>query len=209
MSKKLTIALAGNPNSGKTTVFNALTGMHQHVGNYPGVTVEKKEGELKYKDYDITVVDLPGTYSLTAHSIDEIVARNFVIEEKPDAVIDIIDSSNLERNLYLATQFIELGVPLVLAFNMSDIASKQGLEIDKVKLSELLGAPIVFTVATKKIGINELLDEAINLVEKKTTIRRTTPGYGKEVEEEIRKIEDYTDPHKEWTYRNCRGYNIK
>jgi len=186
----LTIALAGNPNSGKTTVFNALTGMHQHVGNYPGVTVEKKEGELKYKDYEITVVDLPGTYSLTAHSIDEVVARNFVIEEKPDAVIDIIDSSNLERNLYLATQFMELGVPLVLAFNMSDIASKQGLEIDKVKLSELLGAPIVFTVATKKIGINELLDEAINLVEKKTTIRRTTPSYGKEVEEEIRKIED-------------------
>ena len=186
----MTIALAGNPNSGKTTVFNALTGMHQHVGNYPGVTVEKKEGELKYKDYEITVVDLPGTYSLTAHSIDEVVARNFVIEEKPDAVIDIIDSSNLERNLYLATQFMELGVPLVLAFNMSDIASKQGLEIDKVKLSELLGAPIVFTVATKKIGINELLDEAINLVEKKTTIRRTTPSYGKEVEEEIRKIED-------------------
>jgi len=190
MAKKLTIALAGNPNSGKTTVFNALTGMHQHVGNYPGVTVEKKEGELKYKDYEITVVDLPGTYSLTAHSIDEIIARNFVIEEKPDVVIDIIDSSNLERNLYLATQFMELGVPLVLAFNMYDIASKQGLEIDKVKLSELLGAPIVFTVATKKVGINELLDEAINLVEKKTTLRRTTPGYGKEVEEEIRKIED-------------------
>jgi len=189
MAKKMTIALAGNPNSGKTTLFNALTGMHQHVGNYPGVTVEKKEGELKYKDYDITVVDLPGTYSLTAHSIDEVVARNFVIEEKPDVVIDIIDSSNLERNLYLATQFMELGVPLVLAFNMSDIASKQGLEIDKVKLSELLGAPIVFTVATKKIGINELLDEVINLVEKKTTLRRTTPVYGKEVEEDIRKIE--------------------
>ena len=189
MAKKMTIALAGNPNSGKTTLFNALTGMHQHVGNYPGVTVEKKEGELKYKDYDITVVDLPGTYSLTAHSIDEVVARNFVIEEKPDVVIDIIDSSNLERNLYLATQFMELGVPLVLAFNMSDIASKQGLEIDKVKLSELLGAPIVFTVATKKVGINELLDEAINLVEKKTTIRRNTPVYGKEVEEEIKKIE--------------------
>jgi ferrous iron transport protein B len=189
MPKKLTVALAGNPNSGKTTLFNVLTGMHQHVGNYPGVTVEKKEGELKYKDYDITVVDLPGIYSLTAHSIDEIVARNFVIEEKPDIVIDIIDSSNLERNLYLATQFMELGVPLVLAFNMYDLASKQGLEIDKVKLSELLGAPIVFTVATKKNGINELLDEVINLAEKKTTIRKTTPGYGKEAEGEIKKIE--------------------
>jgi len=189
MPKKLTVALAGNPNSGKTTLFNVLTGMHQHVGNYPGVTVEKKEGELKYKDYDITVVDLPGIYSLTAHSIDEIVARNFVIEEKPDIVIDIIDSSNLERNLYLATQFMELGVPLVLAFNMYDLASKQGLEIDKVKLSELLGAPIVFTVATKKNGINELLDEVINLAEKKTTIRKITPGYGKEAEGEIKKIE--------------------
>ncbi len=190
MSKKLTIALAGNPNSGKTTVFNNLTGAHQHVGNYPGVTVEKKEGNLKYSDYDINIVDLPGTYSLTAYSIDEIVARNFVVEEKPDVVIDIIDSSNLERNLYLATQFMELGVPLVLAFNMSDVADKQGLMIDKAKLSELLGTPIVFTVATKKKGMNELLDEAIKLAEGRTKLRRTTVGYGREIQEELTKLED-------------------
>ncbi len=190
MAKKLTIALAGNPNSGKTTVFNALTGAHQHVGNYPGVTVEKKEGTLKYRDYEINVVDLPGTYSLTAYSIDEIVARNFVVEEKPDVIIDIVDASNLERNLYLATQFMELGVPLVIALNMSDLAERQGLKIDRDNLSALLGTPIVFTVATKRKGINELLDEAIRLVEGKVKLRRTTVSYGKEVQEEIRKIEE-------------------
>jgi len=190
MAKKLTIALAGNPNSGKTTVFNNLTGARQHVGNYPGVTVEKKEGNLRYSDYDINVVDLPGTYSLTAYSIDEIVARNFVVEEKPDVIIDIIDASNLERNLYLATQFMELEVPLVLAFNMSDITEKRGLLVDKDRLSELLGVPIVFTVATKNKGMNELLDEAIKLVEGKTKLKRATVGYGKEIQEEITKLED-------------------
>ena len=190
MSKKLTVALAGNPNSGKTTIFNNLTGTRQHVGNYPGVTVEKKEGRLEYKSYDINVVDLPGTYSLTAYSIDEIVARNFVVEEKPDVVIDIIDASNLERNLYLATQLMELGVPLILAFNMSDIAEKQGLLIDKDRLSELLGVPIVFTVATRKQGMNELLDEIIKLVEGRTELRRTMVGYGRELQEELTKIEN-------------------
>jgi ferrous iron transport protein B len=110
---EITIALAGNPNSGKTTIFNALTGAKQHVGNYPGVTVEKKEGECTYKDYTIKVVDLPGTYSLTAYSLDEVVARKFLIEERPDVVVDIIDSSNLQRNLYLATQLAELGIPLM------------------------------------------------------------------------------------------------
>jgi ferrous iron transport protein B len=189
MPPKLTIALAGNPNSGKTTVFNALTGSRQHVGNYPGVTVEKKEGSLRYKGYEISVVDLPGTYSLSAYSIDEIVARNFLVEEKPDVVINIIDSSNLERNLYLATQLIELNLPLVLAFNMSDIAKQQGLEIDGEMLSELLGSPIVFSVATKKIGRNELLEEAIKLREGKTELKDTTVRYGKEIEEEIKKIE--------------------
>ena len=190
MPRKLTIALAGNPNSGKTTVFNNLTGARQHVGNYPGVTVEKKEGSLRYKDYEINVVDLPGIYSLTAYSLDEIVARNFVVEEKPDVVIDIIDASNLERNLYLATQFIELGIPLVLAFNMSDIAQKQGLNMDKDRLSELLGCPIVFTVATKKQGMNELLDEIVNIAEGKTKLRKTTFDYGREIQEEIIKLED-------------------
>jgi len=115
--KNITIALAGNPNSGKTTIFNKLTGARQHVGNYPGVTVEKKEGYITYKEYEIKVIDLPGIYSLTAYSIDEIVARNFIIDERPDVVVDIIDSSNLERNLYLTVQLKEMGVPMVLIFN--------------------------------------------------------------------------------------------
>ncbi|MBU0477056.1 ferrous iron transport protein B [bacterium] len=190
MQKKLTIALAGNPNSGKTTLFNNLTGARQHVGNYPGVTVEKKEGTLKYKDYSINIVDLPGTYSLTAYSMDEIVTRNFVIEEKPDVVIDVIDTSNLERNLYLATQFMELGVPLILALNMSDVAKKQGTKIDKNRLAELLGVPIVSTVATKKIGMKELLDEIVSLVEAGTEPEKTIVHYGKEIREELKKLEE-------------------
>ena len=190
MAKTITIALTGNPNAGKTTIFNNLTGRRLHVGNYPGVTVEKREGRIKYKDYIINVVDLPGTYSLTAHSLDEVIARNFVVEEKPDVVVDIVDSSNLERNLYLATQFIELGAPLVLAFNMSDLAEKQGLAIDKNRLSELLGCSIVFTVADKKIGMDNLLDEIIKIVEGRVLLGEVVVGYGDEIQEEIRKLEE-------------------
>ncbi|MCK4326126.1 ferrous iron transport protein B [bacterium] len=189
MEKESTIALAGNPNSGKTTVFNNLTGARQHVGNYPGVTVEKKEGKLKYKDQDINVVDLPGTYSLTAYSIDEVVARDFVIEEKPDVVIDIVDASNLERNLYLATQFMELGVPLVIALNMSDIAKARGQQVNNQRLSELLGVPLIPTVAKRKEGTKELIDEAVKVAEGKEDLRKVTVSYGKEIEEEILKIE--------------------
>ena len=138
MEKKITVALAGNPNSGKTTIFNMLTGAHQHVGNYPGVTVEKKEGLCRYSGYEITVVDLPGTYSLTAYSAEELVARNFIVDEQPDVVVDIVDASNIERNLYLATQLIEMNVPLVLAFNMSDIAKQRGIVLILSNLSSLL-----------------------------------------------------------------------
>ena len=190
MAGKFTIALAGNPNSGKTTIFNALTGSRQHVGNYPGVTVEKKEGVLKYKGYEINVIDLPGIYSLTAYSIDEIVARNFIVEEKPDVVIDIIDTSNLERNLYLATQLMELNVPLILVFNMADAAKRRGLKIDKKMLSELLGCPIVFTVATKRSGIDELLEEAFKLIEARAGSGKVSVGYGKEIQEELEKLEN-------------------
>ena len=122
--KKIKVALAGNPNCGKTTIFNLLTGARQHVGNYPGVTVEKKEGLCKYAGHEIAFVDLPGTYSLTAYTIEEIVTRNFIIEEQPDVVVDIVDASSIERNLYLATQLIEMNVPLILAFNMSDVAEQ-------------------------------------------------------------------------------------
>ena len=190
MVKKLTIALAGNPNSGKTTVFNNLTGARQHVGNYPGVTVEKKEGKLRHGDYEIHVVDLPGTYSLTACSIDEIVARNFILEEKPDIVVDIIDASNLERNLYLTTQFMELGVPLILVFNMHDVALQQGFAINKDRLAELLGYPIVSTIASKKIGMNELLDAIVKTAERKSSAGSAAVNYGKEIQEELARLEE-------------------
>ena len=164
MAKELTIALAGNPNSGKSTVFNALTGGRQHVGNWPGKTVEKKEGHRKYQEHDIQVVDLPGTYSLTAYSPEEVIARDYVIHDKPDVVIDIVDAANLERNLYLTLQIMELGVPLVVALNMSDIAESRGLRIDTDKLSlGLRGTPVVRTVASKKQGIDELLRAAVRL----------------------------------------------
>lgn len=188
MSKKLIIALAGNPNSGKSTVFNNLTGARQHVGNYPGVTVEKKEGYLKYKGRELTVVDLPGTYSLTAYSIDEIVARDFVVEEKPDVVVNVVDSSNLERNLYLSCQFIELGVPLILVFNMHDLALKQGLEIDRKKLSELFGVPVIFMTATKKTGMDELLDTIIDIAENRLPLGKNAPVYDKETEKALTEI---------------------
>jgi len=161
MAKEFTIALAGNPNSGKSTVFNALTGARQHVGNWPGKTVEKKEGVCKRDGYEIQVVDLPGTYSLTAYSLEEVITRDYIIEEKPDVVIDVVDAANLERNLYLAIQILELGAPLVIALNMSDIADSRGLRIDTEMLSQgLNGTPVVSTVANKGKGIDELLQAA-------------------------------------------------
>ncbi|MFW5864148.1 MAG: ferrous iron transport protein B [bacterium] len=177
------IALAGNPNSGKTTIFNALTGARQHVGNYPGVTVEKKEGACSHNGNTLRIVDLPGTYSLTAYSIEEVVARDFLIDEKPDVVIDIVDASNLERNLYLAVQLMEIGVPLVLAFNMSDMARSRGIEFDLERLSELLGVPIVQTVGHKGLGMADLLDAAVGESRKQRRDQPFLLDYGREVEE--------------------------
>ncbi len=159
---KTTIALAGNPNSGKTTLFNAITGARQHVGNYPGITVERKEGSITIKNTRVKLIDLPGTYSLSAYSQEELVARNFLIDEKPDIVVDIVDATMLERHLYLAVQFFELGIPVVLAMNMMDDVKKQGLRIDKQKLSKLLNCPIVETIARTGQGKLELLEVAIN-----------------------------------------------
>lgn len=162
MAKQFTLALTGNPNSGKSTVFNALTGAHQHVGNWPGKTVEKKEGLCKRDGYEIQVVDLPGTYSLTAYSLEEVIAQDYLLHETPDVVIDVVDAANLERNLYLAVQLLELGVNLVIALNMSDIANSRGLRIDTEKLSQgLSGTPVVRTVASKGEGIDTLLEAAI------------------------------------------------
>jgi ferrous iron transport protein B len=170
--REIVVALAGNPNSGKTTIFNNLTGAHQHVGNYPGVTVEKKEGERRYKGRRLRFVDLPGTYSLSAYSVEELVARNFLLDETPDVVVDVVDSSNLERNLYLGLQLLEMEQPAILVFNMADEARKRGLEIDQALLSQLLGAPIVPTEGHRGVGMTELLDRIIELSEQK----RDRPG---------------------------------
>ena len=146
------IALAGNPNSGKTTLFNALTGSNQFVGNWPGVTVEKKEGKLK-KHSDVTVTDLPGIYSLSPYTMEEVVARNYLIEERPDAILNIIDGTNLERNLYLTTQLTELGIPVVIAINMMDIVRKNGDKINIDELSQALGCKVVEISALKGDGV--------------------------------------------------------
>lgn len=184
------IALAGNPNSGKTTIFNALTGARQHVGNYPGVTVEKKEGTAKLADTTFTIVDLPGTYSLTAYSIEEVVTRNFLIDEQPDVVVDIIDASNLERNLYLAVQLMELGVPVVLALNMSDMARDKGLRIDAGKLSALLGMSAVPTIGHKGQGMSELLSAAGDVCQNggKRQGSARQVDYGREVEPHVEQL---------------------
>ena len=159
---EFTIALAGNPNAGKSTIFNALTGLHQHVGNWPGKTVEKKAGVCHHNGTTFNVVDLPGTYSLTAYSPEEIVARNFIIEEHPDAIINVIDATNLERNLYLTVQILEMRVPLVIALNMTDGLSRQGAHIEVPELSRLLGdIPVVQTTANQGTGLPELLEQTI------------------------------------------------
>jgi len=189
MAKEITIALAGNPNSGKTTVFNNLTGAHQHVGNWPGVTVEKKEGSYRYGGYQVRVVDLPGVYSLTTYSPDEVVARNFILEGEPDVVVDILDASNLERNLYLTTQLIELETNLVIALNMMDIAQSRDYQIDVDSLARELGAPVVPMVAKNKEDNKGLLQAIVAAFEGKTAIEKVKLFYGNELEEHIKELE--------------------
>lgn len=181
------IGLAGNPNCGKTTMFNELTGSTQYVGNWPGVTVEKKGGKLKgYKD--IEIVDLPGVYSLSPYTLEEVVTRNFMIDDKPDVVINILDASNIERNLYLTTQILELGVPTVIALNMMDIVEKNGDKIDLNNLSKILGCPIVETSALKGSGIKELADKAVQIAKRKEKVNFKIP-YSKECNDAIIEIE--------------------
>lgn len=182
------IALAGNPNCGKTTMFNDLTGSSQYVGNWPGVTVEKKEGTLRGQK-DVVIQDLPGIYSLSPYTLEEVVSRNYLINDKPDAIINIIDASNIERNLYLSTQLLEIGIPVVMALNMIDVVRKNGDTIDLKKLEEMLGCTVVETSALKGIGSKEVAQKAVELAKAKAT---ATPkhSFSKEVEDALAKIEE-------------------
>lgn len=177
-SSTLTVALAGNPNAGKSTLFNALTGEHQHVGNWPGKTVEVKTGLCTIGDTVLNIVDLPGTYSLTAYSTEEIIARDFLIHERPDAVVAVVDASNLERNLYLVVQLLELGAPVIVVLNMADIATSRGLSIDVNKLSAGLGVPVITTTATQGLGLDDLKTGILDLIRQRPpTHRHATNGH--------------------------------
>ena len=190
MTEEITIALVGNPNSGKTTLFNNLTGAHQHVGNWPGVTVEKKEGRLEYQGYHIKVVDLPGVYSLTAYSLDEVIARDFVVDEKPQVVVDVVDASSLERSLNLTVQLLEMGAPVLVALNMMDEAESKGYSIDVAHLSHLLGVPVVPMMANRNRGTVELLAQIVAVAKKKAETKPLKIEYGRELEEEISHLEN-------------------
>ncbi len=185
------IALAGNPNSGKTTMFNELTGSSQYVGNWPGATVEEKEGKHKGQK-DVVIVDLPGIYSLSPYTLEEVVARNYIINDRPDAVIDIIDSTNIERNLYLTTQFLEMGTPVVLALNMMDLLQKSGDTIDKDRLSQMLGCPVIETSALKGQGAKEVAQKAIEIAQNKE-LPKDVVRFDEEIETAIAKIASELD----------------
>ena len=192
--KSFTIALAGNPNSGKTTIFNNITGTRQKVGNWPGVTVEKKEGHIRKFGYDVKIIDLPGTYSLTPFSIEEIITRDYILDENPDVVVDIIDASNLERSLYLATQLRELDCKVLFALNMADVSRARGNKIDDEKLSELLAVPVVFTVGNKNEGIDTLLKTALDLAESSFKIpQKRRVKYSKDIETAISELKSYIE----------------
>jgi small GTP-binding protein len=186
-----TVALIGNPNVGKSVIFNNLVpGARQHVGNWPGKTVEKKEGKCVHKGKELKIVDLPGTYSLTARAVDELVARNYIIDEKPDVVVHIIDASNIERNLYLTFLLLELEANVVIALNMIDVAKEKGYKINVRKLSKQLGVPVVQTVAITKEGMKELKDEIVYAAQKKDLVKQSAITYGEKIEDLIDSIVD-------------------
>lgn len=187
-SKRIVLALAGNPNVGKSVIFNQLTGASQTVGNWPGKTVERAEGKLHFKGYEIYVLDLPGTYSLSAYSQEEIVARDYIAIERPDIVVNIVDASALERNLYLTIQILELESPVVIALNLMDVASKKGIKIDVEGLSRILGVPVIPTIAITGYGVDKLLSTVIDVVEGKIKLNPLKVRYGKEVEEKVQSL---------------------
>ena len=187
MKKKITIALAGNANVGKSVIFNRLTGLHQHIGNWPGKTVERAEGTLHFKDYTVDIIDLPGIYSLSTFSLEELISREYIAVERPDLVINIVDASVLERNLFFTLQLMELETPMVMALNQMDMATKKGIKIDHRRLERLLGIPVIPTVATRGTGVYELVERSIEIIEKGGT-KPAQMKYGEEVEERIREL---------------------
>ena len=201
----VTIALAGNPNCGKTTMFNALTGANQYVGNWPGVTVEKKEGKLKNKK-DVTVTDLPGIYSLSPYTLEEVVSRDYLLKEKPDVIIDLVDATNIERNLYLATQLLEIGIPVVIALNMVDLLKKNNIHINVKGLSSALGCPIVETSALKGTGLKEVVDEAIKCANQHRVPSKQME-FPKAVEKAVNEIEGFVPANI--AEENKRWYAVK
>ena len=201
----VTIALAGNPNCGKTTMFNALTGANQYVGNWPGVTVEKKEGKLKNQK-DVTVTDLPGIYSLSPYTLEEVVSRDYLLKEKPDVIIDLVDATNIERNLYLATQLLEIGIPVVIALNMVDLLKKNNIHINVKALSSALGCPIVETSALKGTGLKEVVDEAIKCANQHRVPSKQME-FPKAVEKAVNEIEGFVPANI--AEENKRWYAVK
>ena len=201
------VGIVGNPNVGKSVIFNNLTGAHQKVGNWPGVTVEKKEGECTHKGIKIKIVDLPGIYSLTANSIDELIARDFIVEEKPDVVVDIVDSTNLERNLYLVLQLLELGAKVVVALNMTDLAEYNGIKIDINELEKRLGIRIIPTVATKKIGMKALCDAILDVA--RHDKEESKFAYSKDLEDAFSEIAVTVKEVPELKKYNPRWLSIK
>jgi len=187
--RQLTIALAGNANVGKTVIFNQLTGLNQIVGNWPGKTVERAEGPLHFEGYKIRVIDLPGIYSLSTFSMEEIVSRDYIAVEKPDVIINVVDASTLERNLYFTLQLLELEAPIIIDLNQVDLAAKKGIRIDAEKLSEALGVPVVPTVATTGSGINEMLSTAIAIISRDRKLKPLKTRYGKEIEKRVENLE--------------------
>lgn len=190
-----TIALVGNPNSGKTTLFNALTGSNQHVGNWPGVTVEKKEGSIKYKGLQYNIVDLPGTYSLGAYSEDEVVARDFILKGNPDVVINVVDATNLERNLYLTTQLLEMGTKVVIALNMMDEAKTKMIDIDIENLSKRLGIPVVPIIAAKRKGIDVLIERTVDFINETISDPKIIT-YGEDIDKDLVELQDLLRDYK-------------
>ncbi len=206
--KNITIALAGNPNCGKTTLFNALTGSHQRVGNWPGVTVERLEGKCSYKETDINVVDLPGIYSFSAYSVDEKVSREYILKEKPDVVVNILDATNLERNLYLTTQLLEMRVPVVVALNMMDMAKQRKIEIEVEHLQKHLGCPVIPLVAARKEGLESLKEQIVAMAGSKA-ISPTKVEYDSEVEAELASLRKAVDPVASAARVDTRWLSIK